>query len=445
MGKAYLGLVVWLGFFDELWTVDPVGWKQGAGLAFLALILATVFCGEIWFFRFAWWGLETGLSELELAAWTFGTRGGRWLFEIGLAIAQLAIYALALGFAVETTLLGLVACGVIGPESLRAIELGPIHWRPLVFLTTAAFWIFITAKAEALGLVGVIAALMRVYAPTALVVITVVGLWIGLGRGMNPPVAAAETGSGVRFWAGRIMVGFLVVAASRAVSWGAQAKSLRSLRLGTFVGLELPAVWVAVVSYLAVRASSGASLILPADLAPAVGSFRGAVLERLNPMVAGVVLIALGLAGVAPAYFACHGYTERLQAQGGPRKRSLVIWVGAACAFLLVAPRPWLRLGEVARLLGVLITPLLGAMWVATFEAGKFPRRKPRRLHAPGVLAWLAGAAVGLALDGVAGARPMIRLGDISTMLAPFFAASLVYFALTRLSRLGKAKANRHN
>ncbi len=445
MAQAYLGLFVWLGFVDEIWRVTPGAGTPRLGEGILEVLLTVSVGTGLLFVGLASWGRRTGGSGQGLAEQAFGARGARVLTGIGLGIAQLSIHALAIGFAVETTLLGFLACGLIAHQDLSPIAFGPIVTRPPVFLTTAAFWIFITSTAEGLGLAGVIAALMRVYAPTALVVITAIGGWLAFQGSphLEREVAPLTTSADGSF--ARMMYGLLAVAAMAAPAWGRGAKSRRDVLIGAAIGIALPAAWVAIVALLAVLPS--ANQVTGPGLPPA-GSFRFVILRELNPWVAAAALLSLGLAAVAPAYFACHEYTQRIWDQGSPRKRKLTIWGGAGVAFLMVLPRPWLSLADVAGLLGELVAPLIGAMLAVSLDGRVDPPDSTPPVKAPGVVAWLVGSLLGLALDGFGRVflfHRWIGEGAFPPAFSAFLAAFLVQRALSRPSRLGKPQANRHN
>ncbi len=445
IAPAYLGLFVWLAFFDEVWCFLAGAASPRLAEGILDVVLAALVSTGLLFLGLAFWGSRTGLSERPLAERTFGARGARVLTGIGLGLAHLSIYALAIGFAVETTLLGFVACGLIAHQQLGTVALGPLLVRSPVFLTTAAFWIFITATAESMGLAGVIAALMRVYAPTALVVITAVGGWIALqGKPSFEVETAAVTDSANGSFA-RMLYGLLAVAAMTAPRWGARAKSRRDLNLGAFLGIALPAIWVALVALFAVLPSARQEFSIPPGLPPAGLSFRFVILHQLNPLVASATLLALGLAAVAPAYFACHEFTERISADCSPRTRGLAIWGGAGAAFLMVMPRPWLSLADVAGLLGELVAPLIGAMLAASLGWWADADEPPRTMNAAGVTAWLAGSLAGLALDGFTRFFPGLAGGAFPPAFYGFATAFVVPRIMRRPSRLGKASGSGHN
>ena len=114
-----------------------------------------------------------------VAASTFGTAGSEWITGIGIGVAQLVWYAVAIDYGVDSTLRGLITWGFVPANVLGRWELGPLSLRDFRSLCMmAAFWIFITGCASLLRLSRIIAALMRIYAPVALLLLTASALWI---------------------------------------------------------------------------------------------------------------------------------------------------------------------------------------------------------------------------------------------------------------------------
>ena len=138
------------------------------------------------------WGNRTRRSLGVMAGSTFGMDGSEWITGVGLGVAELVWYAVAIGYAVESILLGLVTTGLITPDVLGRWEVGPLSLKTPVFLCAAAFWIFITGSASLLRLIAVIAALMKIYAPVALFLLTGAAVWsiLALG-GFRPEYAVA--------------------------------------------------------------------------------------------------------------------------------------------------------------------------------------------------------------------------------------------------------------
>ncbi len=100
-----------------------------------------------------------------------------WITGVVIALASIVWYAVAVNYAIDSTLIGLLACGLIERTSLSGLDLGPIALKSPVFLCTALFWIYITGMSSLWRLTGVVVALMRVYAPVALLLLTATALW----------------------------------------------------------------------------------------------------------------------------------------------------------------------------------------------------------------------------------------------------------------------------
>ena len=83
-----------------------------------------------------------------MAASTFGTVGSEWITGVGIAIASIVWYAVAVNYAVDSTLLGLLSCGLIERSSLSGLDLGPIAPQEPGFSCTALFWIYITGMSS---------------------------------------------------------------------------------------------------------------------------------------------------------------------------------------------------------------------------------------------------------------------------------------------------------
>ena len=114
---------------------------------------------------------------MVVAASTFGAAGSEWLCGVGVALAGVVWYAIAINFAVDSTLLGLRACGLIASSGLAPWSAGPLEIKSPVFLCTALFWIYITRQAIRMRLPGVVVALMKVYSPIAVLLLAATAVW----------------------------------------------------------------------------------------------------------------------------------------------------------------------------------------------------------------------------------------------------------------------------
>ena len=210
-----------------------------------------------------------------MAASTFGTAGSEWITGVGIGVAEVVWYAVAIDYAVESTLLGLVTCGLIAPDVLGRWELGPFSLKTPVFLLTAAFWIFITGSASLLRLIAVIAALMKIYAPVALFLLTAAAIWVAPGLGdyrVEDAVVVANR-------SGPVDGGATILGPSRSSpasspcsgcrAWTGVPRPLRrrDVTVGGLAGIVLAGSWTAIMALLVVAGALGRLRVADPDVA----------------------------------------------------------------------------------------------------------------------------------------------------------------------------------
>src|SRR5262249_17124875 len=134
----------------------------------LDALLGSIFCFGLYLAATSW-GLRARRPLVVLASSTFGAAGSEWLCGIGVAVAAVLWYAIALNFAVDTTLLGLRTCRLMQPSAAAPLwQASAFAIKSPVYLCTALFWVYITRTAIKMQLSGVVVALMKFYAPIAL-------------------------------------------------------------------------------------------------------------------------------------------------------------------------------------------------------------------------------------------------------------------------------------
>ena len=231
-----------------------------------------------------------------MAASTFGTIGSEWINGIGIAIASIVWYAVAVNYAVDSTLLGLHACGFIERSSLSGLKLGPVALKNPVFLGTALFWIYITGMSSLWRLTGVVVALMRIYAPVALLLLTATALSFLPNLGAFHTASAAIMANGSSSSPGEIgdlsaiqlIIGFFAMAGLLSLEWGAVSRSRRDLVVGGLTGIVLTSFCTAMMALIVV-AGSVASIGLRVDRprrCPAIRSLCRFVGESITESVA---------------------------------------------------------------------------------------------------------------------------------------------------------------
>jgi cytosine permease len=444
IAPAYLGIFVWAPFFDSLWVGDltrlPLAWLIASA------VFASLLCFGLLYFIPASWGCQTGRPLGILAASTFGTVGSEWITGIGVGVACIFWYAVAIDYAVDSTLLGLKACGLIVADSLHAWNLGPIVVKCPVYLCTALFWIYITGTAGLWKLPGVVVALMRVYAPIALLLLTAVAL------GMLPNVGSysletatmivEKTGFTDR-WRGhgsvvQLMTGFFAMAGLASVDWGATVMRRRDVVLDGLTGIVLTGSWTAIMSLLVV---TGAAAQLQNENTwwwsddPFRLSFRWAVFYGIGGVPGGAILILFGLAALAPACYSTWVYGQKLSTHWPRLGQSGWTWIGGAIAFVLGATSYASQIEWTFSVMGDVFAPAVGAIagdWLRT--RGVWPGIRPG-VNRLGLVAWGAGFGVALVLEVDRAYNPGSIPWWRSTAICGFVASFVVYVTLAGLVR----------
>jgi len=446
IAPAYLGLFVWAPFFDRLWAGDlprsDLPWLFGIAAA------ASILCFGL-FYLTASWGLAARRPLGIVAASTFGTLGSEWITGVAIAVANIVWYAVAIDFAVDSILLGLRACGLISPVVLAGWHLGAVDFKSPVYLCTALFWIYITGTAGLLRLAGVIVALMRVYAPIALLLLTAVALWLLPSLVSYSPYDAVKIAESASFlyWrrghdsALQMMLGFFAMTSLTSVDWGAAVRDRRDLVLGGLTGIVLAATWTAVMCLVIVAATAarldlqGGWFLASVD-DPYRLSFRWALFYGIGGVPAGAILILFGLAALAPACYSVWVYGEKLSIHWPRLRQSRWTWIGGAVAFALAATSNASRLELIFTAMGDLFAPAAGAIagdWLS--QRGDWSGLR-QGVNRAGVIAWGAGFGVALALEVDRVFDPASAPWWQPTSLCGFVTSFVIYWLLARLGRV---------
>jgi cytosine permease len=439
VGPAYLTILVWAPFFDPLWRHDITR----AGLAWLAgsALVAALLCYGLFYYPAAMWGYRTGRGLGVVAASTFGTIGSDWLTGVALAAGEIVWYAVAIDYGIQATFLGLVTCGLLPANVLASWPVGPALLRGPVALCAAAFWIFITGMASLLRLTGVIAALMKVYSPVALALLTIAAIWV------FPGLSAFQVDEGLAARPDRVVhahlsaipifTGFFAMVGLMSVEWGAASARRRDVVVGGLLGIVLAGTWTAVMSLLVVAGAIGRlraahPVGTAAVTAPPWWSFRWAVANGIGGTPAAVILILFGLAALAPACFSSYVLIRKLFARWPRIPRIDWGWIGCTLAFALVATGWPGRLEAVDHVMGLIFAPAAGAMAGDYFSQRGNWAGVRRGFHPPGLIAGAIGVAVRPLLDLLAAGGRLPVPSLTSSPIAGFLAAALAYWIMAR-------------
>jgi hypothetical protein len=418
---AFLGLFVWAPFFDQLWAGDLT--RHELPWLFGSAAVAAILCFGLYFIA-ASWGLAARRPLAFVAASTFGPAGSDWITGIAIAAASIVWYGVAIDFSVDSILLGLHAAGLIAPADLAARHIGPFAVKSPVYLCTALFWIYITGTAGLLKLAGVVVALMRFYAPIALLLLTAVALWFLPSLAsyrLDRALAIATEMSPSASWRGhdpawQMILGFFAMTSLASVDHGAEARGRRDVVLGGLTGIVLAAAWTAsmalivtagaIVRILGTHSASAASTVEPF---PFPISFRWAVFHGIGGAPAGTILILFGLAALAPACYAARVYGETLSNRWPRLGHWGWTWIGGAIALFLAATSNLTRLELIYSAMGAVFAPAIGAIagdWLQ--HRGRWPGIRHGPAAAGGVIAWGSGLLIALASEFARAVNPAV-------------------------------------
>jgi hypothetical protein len=442
IAPAYAGIFAALPLLDRLgvWLGRDVagGGPVRAGLGWTAAsaVLAALACYGLLYAPPALWGYRSGRKLATTSASAFGTLGAEWLTGVGVALGAIVSYAVALHMALRLVFLGLVSCGLISPAMLQPMTLGPIVVESPVFVVTAAFWIFITGMAAVLRLPSVIFALMQVYTPVALVLLSATAALVAGGLPAFIHEAASSAGSAPGPASGlgegpagvfQILFGGFAFSGLFAVEWGMAAGGRRDIRIGGGLGVALAGSLATVLAIAIVAGALGREEVGPHDPFPAVDvltapfSLHWAILHGVGGKLGGAILMLFGLASLAPAVYAAWAYGKRLRDHWPALNRFRWTWVGSAPAFALVATSWAGRLETIFGLMGAVFAPMVGVLAADAVRWRLHWGGLRPGWHMPGLVAWACGLVAGLALRGRA---------EPASLLA-YLTAAAVYLALT--------------
>lgn len=401
IAPAYLGVFVWIPFIDALGIVGHG--SVGTTAPFLDAVLA-VLAGYLLLYEFpARLGWISGQRLPVVASAALGTQGSEWIAGVLYGFFGLVWTAVAIYFSVKLILLGLLSWDLIDVSVVQRGSLSGLTLESPLFLVCLAFWTFIIASANGLRLMNVIAALLKVYAPVAALLLVVAASWA-----FTHPIALE--GSMVRSTTLRsleprvfqLVFGYFAFAGLMGVEWGAAVRDRRDVRIGGWLGI-LAAGSIMSLSALVLSASDPGVPVTPGALnwdLPS-GSFQGAVYRAISATAggkaAGLLLLLFGLATLAPACYGSAIYSTRFRAHWPLMQRRAGLWLGCVVVFVLGATALAAELETIFTISGALFAPLAGVMTgeaVMSRRSGVVPRLGWRL---QGVGAWALGVVVGFA------------------------------------------------
>ncbi len=446
IAPAYLGFFVWAPFFDQLWAGDLP--RHNVARLIGTAILGSVACFALYYLASSM-GFRGRRPLVVVAASTFGAVGSEWLCGLAVAFASVVWYAVAINFAVDSTLLGLRVCGLIPPSGLARWTMGPLVVKSPVFLGTALFWVYITRLAITMRLPGVVVALMKVYSPVALLllIVTAVLRWSLLWLTSNAerldltPLVNTSSNPPGHDSALQMTIGFFAMAVLLSVDWGAAVRERRDILRAGLPCVLAAAALTSILSLMVVLetanwlANQGQPLTLNSG-DPVPLSFCWAVFHGVESFPAGVaaaILILFGLAALAPAVASLERMSEGVITHWPGLTLRRATLLGCGSAFLLMATAQVDRLGPIAGAMGAIFSPALGAIAGQGLVRRSSSAEIRPGFNPAGVLAWIAGFALSLVLEIEKSIYPDLPDWLQATALLGLLTAAIAYWLFARL------------
>ena len=478
MAPAYIGTFLWVAFLDKLGIrAMPVG---GLIPAVAGVGVASVLAYLLLYRVPALWGFSAGRPLDEVAESTFGHRGALAVPNLVVALGQVLLFALAIGYGAGWMLDGLQVLGLLEARTVRPVTWGGTVVPSPVFLTTALVWGVVTSLVG-MGIVRWIAAIMRYFPvfPAAGLALAVAGTWTGLGD-FQPSRLDPLTGMVVGVSEGWRLAflstfqwtfAFSALLGITGADWGAASAGATDVRRGGLVSLTLAPLIVASLTLLAIAGNDGkhrvqnlaavadptaianegeTGIIIkdPAALVPADRTngenpyrLRAAIEGSLDPRLAGAILIIFGLASLAPACYAAFEFGRRLSRIAPNFSKLGWTLIGVASAWFLLVGGWHERTAEIFTILGALYAPIAGAMVAdaSRQRSSDWPGARPGTSKA-GLLAWAVGALVGL-IPLSARFLGIPTLGRLAPAALFAFIAALLVYRITAALRLEPKRA----
>jgi cytosine permease len=461
LAPVYIGVFLWVGFFDQIGRralfVGGLGWSLlGAAVAgplgYLLLYRAS-----------AIWGQQTGRGLAGVSASTFGSKGSLTVPGLLVGFGQVALFAVAVSYAVDLTFQGLALGRLIDPRLLRPVELGGASIKPPLVLATALFWAVATAMVG-FRFLRWITYLMQFFPvfPAVMLGSSMLAMLGGLrsfaSGGMDPstlPSILPDPGRRTAFlltfqW----VFAFSAMAGVVGADWGAGSVDRRDVRIGGWLGMGLAPAIISALALIAIAGHQGT--VQEASRATARSPLARSTIEELSGSSTGLdapastyravlsggferrvscaLLLVFGLGSLAPACYASFVFGERFATIGPGIPPFAWTMLGTATSWLLIVGGWSDRPDLVFHVLGAAIAPVAGAM-AADYRRQKGVWPGPRRgVNPAGLISWAVGCALGLA---PLFARDPDRLQP-SALLA--FLAAYVVYELLALCRLESAQ-----
>ena len=181
---TYIGLFLLVAYYDgiarQTLSVGGLAWSV------LGAALAGLLCFGLLYYVPAMWGCGTRQPLAVVATSTFGEAGSPWVPGVVRGVAQVVWLAVAVYYAADVALHGLVVLRMIDASYLEPIHVAGVKLQSPLFMFVTLVW---TLSSALIGIyvVRLVAAVMKAYAVFPAVVLGAAMLWALPGlRGYQP-------------------------------------------------------------------------------------------------------------------------------------------------------------------------------------------------------------------------------------------------------------------
>jgi cytosine permease len=452
LAPVYIGIFLWIGFFDQIGRNSlPIG---SLGGSLLGLAIGGPLAYLCLFRSSALWGHRSKQGLDGLASATFGASGSKFVPGLLLGFAQVILFSVALGYAVEMTFQGLVMGGLIDLRAIRPTQVDRGIFRSPLYLATALFWAIATALVS-LRFTRWIGYLMQFFPIFPAVILGGAMLFNLNGlKTFNPTSPRVPDLPSIQLAALMSLqwvFAFSSLAGVMGADWGLGSSTARDVRLGGWVGMAFAPVIVSIIALVSIAGYQGSKtgprsveanpIFRSQALAIEAPSytFRAVITGAFPGRLGALMLIIFGLGSLAPAVYASFAFGLRFKALGPGISRLTWTMMGTCTAWLLVVGG-WFERTEVTfNILGAVFAPVAGA-FAADYRRTRGVWPGPRQgINPAGLLAWGIGLAIGLA-PTIGQALGHERLAGFQPAAPLAFLASYLTYEILGILRFESAR-----
>ena len=401
---TYAGIFLWFVFWDSM---SQNGLSAGGlGASLLGIVAGGLICHFGFYMVPALLGLKTGLPLYVVGTSTYGALGG--LIMPGL-------------------LMGVLQFGWLGVNTFgSALALSTAFDAPSLFIPICIVW---AALAAFVGLKGIqYVARVATWLPLIPLVVLLIGLakFGGSAGSYAPPPSAPGAPSGsMTAILGMItaIVGFFATAGAAGVDFGTNSRDEKDVSMGGIVGILIATVFTAGISVIAV-AGARASGVIGSD----VTTMTTALQKTLPSGLFAAIMIGLTLASFPGACFSSLIAANSFKTVMPKVNPFVSVGIGAAISIVLAVTKLAGNLVGVFIIIGASFGPIVGAMVVDYFLAGKKWSGPRAGFNPAGWISWALGFLVGIG--------PNLGIAVPCPPVAAFLVGALVYLICAKAGLL---------